>query len=207
MPEPRRGPAAGTLSAVLGPPACATRSCPVKPGAQAQWVGKGTTASGKPTGAPRATAPDEARPTARCQVARQRITPPATTKAHGNLPSNNGRQVPQTPRARTTSNQPRHDSRCGTTPAAVPMNMCAPGSDPRPCQLQNSHPPNGRLRARRVPSPCRVRTAAVQMDEWVPGGYPAHAGYEQSPSGWTSARPAATPRTRNSAQATHSTTH
>ena len=75
--------------------------------------------------------------------------------------------------------------------------------------------PDGRVRARRVPSPyrlrtaavrmeecapgvpspCRLRTAAVRMDECAPGGYPAPTGYEQPPSGWTSERPAATPCT------------
>ena len=60
-PLPRQGPAAGTKSLVLGRPPRAPRSHPVKPGAGA--VGEGTTATGKPTGAPRATGPDEARRT------------------------------------------------------------------------------------------------------------------------------------------------
>ena len=51
---------------------------------------------------------------------------------------------------------------------------------------------DGRVRARRVPSPYRLRTAAVRMDECAPGGYPAPTGYEQPPSGWTSARPEGT---------------
>ena len=66
---------------------------------------------------------------------------------------------------------------------------------PSPYRLRNSRHPDGRVGARRVPSPCRLRTAAVRMDECAPGGYPASAGYEQPPSGWTSERPAATPRT------------
>ena len=70
-----------------------------------------------------------------------------------------------------------------------------------------SRRPDGRVRARRVPSPCRLRTAAVRMDECAPGGYPAPAGYEQPPSAWTSERPTATPRTRNTARATQSTAH
>ena len=108
-----------------------------------------------------------------------------------------------------------------------PMDECAPGSDPTPtgyeqppsrwtsARLENTQPlpatnsrrPDGRVHARRVPSPYRLRTAAVRMDECAPGGYPAPTGYEQPPSGWTSERPAATPQTRNSARATHSTTH
>ena len=62
-PLPRQGPAAGTKSPVLGRPPRALCSRPVKPGAQAPGMGKGTTASGKPTGAPRATGPNEARGT------------------------------------------------------------------------------------------------------------------------------------------------
>ena len=63
----------------------------------------------------------------------------------------------------------------------------------QPLLPTNSHRPNGRVRARRVPSPCWLRTAAVRMDDCAPGGYPAPAGYEQTPSGRTSARPAAYP--------------
>ena len=49
--------------------------------------------------------------------------------------------------------------------------------------------------------------AAVRMDECAPGGYSAPTGYEQPPSGWTSERPAATPRPRNATRATQSTAH
>ena len=173
------------MSPVLGRPPRAPRSHPVKPGAQAPGVGKGTRASGKPTGAPRATGPDEARRTTRGHEARQRGTPPATTKAHGQVPSSNGRQVPQTRRARTTRTKPRHRNRCQATPAAVWMDECAPGGYPAPTGYEqlpsgwtsarpegtqtlpatNSRRPDGRARARRVPSPYRPRTAAVRMDE------------------------------------------
>ena len=47
--------------------------------------------------------------------ARQRGTPPATTKAHGQVPSSDGRRVPQSLRARTTRNEPRHTNRCQAT--------------------------------------------------------------------------------------------
>ena len=177
-PLPRRGPVADTMSPVLGRPPRAPRSHPVKPGAQAPRVGKGTTASGKPTGAPRATRPDEARRTTRGHEARQRGTPPATTKANGQVPSSDGRRVTQNRRARTTRNEPRHEDRCQATPAAVWTDLCAPGREPSPCRLRNSRRPDGRVSARRVPSPCRLRTAAVRMDECAPGGYPAPAGYE-----------------------------
>ena len=62
-PLPRRGPAANTMSPVLSRPPRAQRSHPVMPGATAPGVGEGTMATGKPTGAPRATGPDEERRT------------------------------------------------------------------------------------------------------------------------------------------------
>ena len=55
-----------------------------------------------------------------------------------------------------------------------------------------SRRPDGRVRARRVPSPYRLITAAVRMDECAPGVYPAPTGYEQAQSGWTSACPEGT---------------
>ena len=39
---------------------------------------------------------------------------------------------------------------------------------------------------------CQATPAAVWMDECAPGGYSAPTGYEQPPSGWTSARPEGT---------------
>ena len=52
----------------------------------------------------------------------------------------------------------------------------------------NSRRPDGRVRALRVPSPCRLRTAAVRMDVCAPGGYPAPAGYDsRRPDGRVSA--------------------
>ena len=159
------------MSRVLGRPPRAPRSHPVKPGAQASGSGKGSTASGRPTAAPRATGPDEARRTTRGHEARQRGTSPATTNAHGQVPGNNGRRVPRTRRARKTHNKPRHRNRCQATPAAVQMDECALGG---------------------YPAPTGYGTAAVRMDECAPGGYSAPAGYEQPPSGWTSAHPEGT---------------
>ena len=104
------------MSPILSRPPRAPRSQPVKLGAQPPGVGKGTTASGKPTGALRATGPDEARRTTRGHQARQSGTPEATTKAHGQVPSNDGNRVPQIRAARTTRNEPRHRNRCQATP-------------------------------------------------------------------------------------------
>ena len=104
------------MSPVPGRPPRAPRSRPVKPGAKALGVGKGTTATEKPTGAPRATGPDEARRTTRGQEARQRGTPPATSTAQDQVPRKNGRRLPQTRTARATPAQPRHGRRCQATP-------------------------------------------------------------------------------------------
>ena len=134
-PLPRRGPAADTMSPVLGRPPDVLRSGPVNPGAQTPGAGRGPTARGKQTSARRATRPDEAPRTRRGPEARQRGTPLARIKAHRRVPSNNGHQMPQTRTARTTSNQPRHENRCQTTPAAVWMDVCIAGSKPSPCRL------------------------------------------------------------------------
>ena len=58
----------------------------------------------------------------------------------------------------------------------------------QPLPATNSRRPDGRVRARRVPSPCRLRTAAVRMDVCAPGGYPTLAGYDsRRPDGRVSA--------------------
>ena len=162
------------MSPVVSWPPRVPRSHPLKPGAQAPGVKRVTTATGKPTRGPRTTGPDEERRTARGQEARQRGTSPATTKAHGRVPSNNGRRVPRTWRARTTSNEPRHENRCQATPAAIQTDVCAPGSEPSPCRLRNSRCPYRLVRARRVPSPCRLRKAAVPMDKCAPRSEDPH---------------------------------
>ena len=94
-----------------------------------------------------ATGPDEARRTTRGHGARQRGTPPATTKAHGQMPSSNGRRVPQTRRARTTRNEPRQENRCQATPAAVRTDLCGPGSEPQSLP-DTEQPPSGWTSAR-----------------------------------------------------------
>ena len=169
---PGQGLAAGTVSPVLGGPPRALRSRAVNLGAKAPGLGKGTTALGKSTRAPRATGLDEARHTTQRHGARQGGTPSATTKAHGQVPSNNGQRVPQPRTARTTHNEPRHANRCQATQAAVQMDVCAPGSEPSPCRLRNSRRPDGRARARQRTQP-------------LPGT-------KQPTSGWTCARPEGT---------------
>ena len=174
-PLPRRGPAAGTMSPVPGRPPRAPRSHPVKPGPQALGLGKGTTASGKPTGAPRATGPDEARRTTRGHEARQRGTPPARTKAHEQVPSSNGRRVPQARRARTTHTKPPHRNRCQATPAAVRMDECAPGGYQAPAGYEQ--PPSRRTSARPEGAQPLPATNSCRLDGRVspPQRRPKHA--------------------------------
>ena len=171
------------MSPVLDRPPRAPRSHPVKPGAQAPGVGKGTTASRMPTGAPRATGPDEAR--------RTNAGPEGTPKGHAaghNQGTRTGAKQQRPPGA--ANPESAHNTQRTTAQEQVPSNT--------------SRRPDGRVRARTVPKPYRLRTAAVRMDECAPGGYPAPAGYEQPLSGWTSERPAAKPRTRNPKHSTQS---
>ena len=163
------------MSPVLGRPPRAPRSRPVKPGAQAPGLGKGTTASVKPTGAPRAAGPDEARRTTRGHEARQRGTPPATTKAHGQVPSNDGCRVPQTRRARTTRTEPRHRNRCQATPAAVRTDECALGGYPAPTGYEQ--PPSRWTSARPEGTQPLPATNSRRPDGRVsaPQRRPAHA--------------------------------
>ena len=114
-PLPRQRPAAGTKSPVLRRPPRAVPSRQVNPGVQAPGMGKDTRASIKPTGAARAIARDEVQRTNGGPRGHQTGTPPATTKAHRQVPSNNGHRVPQTWTARTTGNEPRHGNRCEAT--------------------------------------------------------------------------------------------
>ena len=153
------------MSPVLRRPPRAPRSRPVKPPGWRKGPRRPET---------RATGPDEAGRTTQGHEACQRSTPPATTKADRQVPSNNSRRVPQTRRVRTTRNEPQQENRGKATPAALWMDVCARGSEPSPCRLRNSRRPDGRMRARRIPSPCRLQTPAVRMDECAPRSYTPH---------------------------------
>ena len=159
--EPRVPASAGASSRHNEPGSRPASACPgsrpVKPGAQAPGVGKGTRAYGKPTRAPRATRPDKARRTTRGHEARQRGTPPATTRAHRQVPSSNGCRVPQTRRARTTRTKPRHRNWCQATPAAVWMDECAPRGYPAPVGYEQ--PPSGWASERPAATPHTRNTA------------------------------------------------
>ena len=170
-PLPQRGPTAGPMGLGLGRRPGALRSRPVDSGAKAPAVGKGTTACREPTGAPGASGLDGARRTTR------------GLKAHGQVPSDNGRWVPQTRIARTTRNEPWHANMCKATPAAVRIDVCAPSREPSLCRLRNSRRPDGPVCALRVHSPSRLQKAALWMEVCAPGGYTAPAGYEKPPSG------------------------
>ena len=148
------------MSPVLRRPPRAPHSHQVKPGAQPPGVGKGPEHQEWPVW--------KRRRALRGAETRQRGTLPATTKPHRLMPSNNCRWVPQTRRARTTRDEPRHEKRFQATPAAVQTDVCTPGSEPSPCRLQNSRRLDGRVRAQGVPSPCRLQTEAVRMDECAP---------------------------------------
>ena len=69
--------------------------------------------------------------------------------------------------------RPRQDH---SPPAAVRMDMCAPGSVPSPCRLRKSRHLNERVRARRVSSPCQLHNSR-RLDGRVraPQGRPAQA--------------------------------
>ena len=202
-PLPQRGPPAGTMSPVLGPLPRASRSHSVKRPRR----------GGRHHGDGKADQSTESNRTGR--GAAHHAGPRGTAERHaaghnqgtGQVLSNNGCWVPQTRRAHTTRNEPRHKNRCRPTPGAVRIDECAPGGYSAPAG--NEPPPSGWTSARRAayPAPASYKTGAVRMDECAPGRYSAPVGYEQPPSGWTKVRPAATPRTRNTTHATNSTTH
>ena len=99
------------MSLILSQLPCAPRSHPANPGGKHQ-VGEGTTATGRLTGAPTPTGPDEARHIkTRGPRARQSSMPLAETKAHGQVQQNNGHRVPQTWEGSTKSTEPGQDRR------------------------------------------------------------------------------------------------
>ena len=112
---PHQGPAAGTMSPVLRGLPPVPRSRPVN-GGPSPRDGERHHGVGKADQILRATGPDEAQRTTRGHKAAPRGTFPATTKAHGQVPSNNSHRLLQTREARTTHNEPRHWSRCQATP-------------------------------------------------------------------------------------------
>ena len=125
----------------------------------------------------------------------QHAGPPGTPERHATAHNQGTRTGAKQQRPPGAANpESAHNTQRTTAQEQVPSNT--------------SRRSDGRVRARRVPSPYWLRTAAVRMDECAPGGYPAPAGYEQPPSGWTSERPAATPRqqhpTRNPKHSTQS---
>ena len=115
VPLPCQGPAAGTMSPVLSRPRLAPRSRPVKPGATAPGVGKGTTATVKPTRAPRATGADEARRT----KGEPRGTPKQHAAGHNHGTGPGAKQ--QRPPGAANPDSARH-TRTTTALEAVPSN-------------------------------------------------------------------------------------
>ena len=151
------------MSPVLWRPPRAPRSHPIKSRAQAPGVGKGTTASGKPTGARRVTGPDEAgAPRGATRHAREACRRPQ--------PSDTNRcQATTATGCRKPGKGAQHTTNNGT----APRHVCVPRCGPSPCRLRKSCRPDGRVRARRVPSPCRLRSATIRMDECAPGSEPS----------------------------------
>ena len=162
-PLPRQGQAAGTMSPVLSRPPCAPRSHPVKPGAQAPEMGKGTTASGKPTGAPRATGPDEG----------PRGEPERHAAGH-NQGTRTGAKQQRPPGA--ANPESAHNTQRTTAQEQVPSNT--------------SRRPDRRVGARQrtQPLPATEQPPSGWRGARPEGTQPLPA-TKQPPSGWTSARP------------------
>ena len=215
MPMPRQGPAAGTMSLVLRRPPRAPRSHPVKPGGKppgwkkAPWrlesqpehrERRDRTKRGAPRGATRHAREARRRPqprhTDRCQATTAAgCREPGERAQHAtNHGTGTGAKQHQPPSGRTSA-RPEGTQPLPATEQPPSGRTSARPEGTQPLPVMNSRRPDGRVRARRVPSPCRLRTTAVRMDECAPGGYPAPAGYEQPTSRRTSERPAATPRT------------
>ena len=114
-----------TMSPVLRRPPRAPRSHPVMPGAHPPGVKNGTTASGKPTGAPRATGPDEAR--------RTRAEPPGTTGRHAAGDKQGTRTGAKQQRPPGAANPGGvHNRQRTTAQGQVPRNTKPTGHKPQP---------------------------------------------------------------------------
>ena len=151
-PLPRQGPAAGTKSPVLGQPPRAPRSHPVKPGPIAPGLGEGTAATGKPTGAPRATRLDEERRT----NAGPRGTPERHAAGH-NHGTRTGAKPQRPPGAANPGSA--HNTRRTAARDKVPRTAGPPRPHTAPTASGKRAPaarPKGReVRARRAPNPGR----------------------------------------------------
>ena len=179
-PLPRWGPAARTITPVCGPPPRAPRSRPVKPGAQPLGLGKGTTVSGKPIGAPRATGPDEARRTntgprgtperhaaghsqgTQTGAKQQRLPGAANPEsAHNRQRTTAREQVPSNtscpPDGRVRARQQTQPLPATETPPSGWTSARPEGTQPLPAT--NSRCPHGQVRAWRLASPCRLQNS------------------------------------------------
>ena len=108
----------------------------------------------KPTGAPRATGPDEARRT----NAGPRGTPERRAAGHyhsrGQVRSHNGHWLPRTREARTTHNEPRHRRRCTPHTAPTASGKRAWAARPKERVVGDGRAPvTGRPRPRQEPPP------------------------------------------------------
>ena len=145
------------------------------------------------------TGPDEAWCTTWGHEARQTGTPPSTTKAHGQVVSDNGRQVPQirTARKQKTNHGMQKGARQHPPPSgwtcAHPAANSSPASYGTAAFRMDVCAPGGYTAA------AGYETAVVQMEVCLPGGHTAPAGYKKPPSRWMCARLAASPSTRKTA--------
>ena len=117
----------------------------------------------------------EAGRTAPSHEARKRGTPPATTKAHGQVPSNNGPRVQHTREAHKTRKEPPHGSRCQVTPNLHTTNptqdlqRSAGGTTNRNARQHPSQEwrgaPETRTRAKKPTLHTQARTGVVQAKQ------------------------------------------
>ena len=147
------------MSPVLGRPPRALRSHPVKPGAQAPGGGERHHGVGK---ADRSTESDRT-----VRGAAHHAGPRGTPERHAaghNQGTRTGAKQQQPPGA--ANPESAHNTQRTTAQEQMPSNTsCRPDGRVRaqrqtsPCRLRNSCRPDGRVRARMVPSPCRLRNS------------------------------------------------